>query len=219
MTHHPRQFGFTIIELMLASALVVVLMVSLMGAMRQIAQDHAQNAGIGVELSQLSVLVVDTVRLDMLNADRVRSANGELAFEGHGGWDFDQLEISHDRVRVTYRIRRIGDKAYLVRTQENLNELTNRNMRTWLIADGIQQIDLRPLVLDTEQVAGAVEDDSEQKTLTNYVKDQSEKNEEGDAIITPDTFESWTDMPAASRLMITWNHNDSQTTEQLIVLR
>lgn len=108
--------GFTAVELLAATALTAVLMVTLLHVIASIGRgrDAMRRRDAGEPLrSEL----LDALRWDLANARSATFGPSALFLVGHGSLDRDTLAPRHVPVTVSYRVLRLGGRPWLVREQ------------------------------------------------------------------------------------------------------
>ncbi len=120
--------GFTLVETLVALALSALLMVACFRVIAAVGRGQATMARAaeadvlpGSPLSE----AMATLRRDLTNARYVRAGDNVLTLTGYGGLDPTSLRPTHRPTRVTYRVRRAGGRAWLVREQSELDVPTN----------------------------------------------------------------------------------------------
>ncbi len=143
--------AFTTVELLLATALAVVLMAGSLRVVASIRADLLQDqpALRGVNPGRL----IDLIRWDLTHAKLLSQRNGKITLTGYGcldrahfeGRDRPDQPATHQPVRVEYFVWPQGERGWLVRRQVHLNELTNRNSWSELVCGGVAGIELWPV--------------------------------------------------------------------------
>lgn len=145
-----RPAGFTLLELLLASALTTMLMVAVLGLVAQSGHPADQRGDPASRDAAVDGLI-DALRSDLEHAVAVRADEANrVELLGHAGLDAASRERSHRPVRIVYRIEEIDGRRWLLREQRLLDVLTNRNTQRDLVAAGVESFELtsRPFAVD-----------------------------------------------------------------------
>lgn len=151
-----RSRGFTLLEMLLATALTAVLVGGVMAVVTSVARplpgNAASRAGLSQELPIESVLAM--VRDDLRNARALQmSDDGVLTMAGNMAINATAREQTHRPAVVTYKIEQIGGRHWLVRSQSRLDTLTNEPTQYDLVCAGVRGFDL---LRDGEAIEGMV---------------------------------------------------------------
>jgi prepilin-type N-terminal cleavage/methylation domain-containing protein len=149
--------GFTLLELLLATALLTVLMVGILAvvadfgaskrAFKSLHQelDGTQASAAGLDdqtiASWLRLLQDDLGYALAIDAKR----ENELVLVGYGALNEGSGERSHRPVRVTYLLEEMNGRSCLIRRQELLDVPTNQNVRRDLVCCGVLRFILKHL--------------------------------------------------------------------------
>lgn len=149
--------GFTLVELLAATALAVMLAAGSLRVVASIRADVAAQRDRSLTDAAAADQLVDLIRDDLTHAASYSQIGGKVELIGYGSLDrsdFDQRRknsnASHQPVRIEYFIQRLGDVNWLVRRQTDLNALTNRNAWTELARAHVRRIEVRPLELSSD---------------------------------------------------------------------
>ncbi len=149
-----RARGFTLVELLLATALSTLLLLGVTAVIASLGS-AAQREGRGQQAAHaIGPAAVDAwvrlLREDMANASEVEvSGDNELTLIGHAALDPRSGERTHRPARVVYAVERIGARDWLVRRQHALDELNSRNVSRRLVLCGVAGFELDSRGADT----------------------------------------------------------------------
>jgi prepilin-type N-terminal cleavage/methylation domain-containing protein len=140
-----RNSGFTLVELMLASALAAVMLGGVLTVLTVVARDRqrlaagaaAGGGGDGAER------VLALLRRDLTHARTFQqpSPRGKvLLLEGYGGINADTLLPDGRLCRVEYRIEELDAKRWLFRRQRYLDDRTHPQPWTAVVSSEVQRI-------------------------------------------------------------------------------
>ena len=153
--------AFTTVELLVATALSVTLMVGLLRVVGAVQQDVARLKNHSS--NDWSIALVEALRRDLVHAQTISQNEIGLTLVGYGSLDrrgfrikkedaISDLSSGHQPVRVTYRIEKEGSHSWLVRQQTDLDVLSNRNTWSELVCTGIDSFRLEPEAVANEAV-------------------------------------------------------------------
>lgn len=144
--------AFTIVELLVASALATVLMVGVLHVVGSIKHDrvNSQEHAAAIPLENL----VHLLAWDLTNARTIVQKNGKIVLEGYCALDRDVFDVTrdptasvlHEPVVVEYSVWKDNGHSWLTRRQTHLNDLSNRNAWTEVVCRGVAGIQLAPVV-------------------------------------------------------------------------
>ena len=142
--------AFSLIELLVATALSAVLMAAVLAILSGIARDRRRLTA--VESVPRSQAMVDRIQWDLTNAQSLSpSPDGQsLELIGHGGIDNKTLAPNGRLASVSYLIYPDGVTSYLVREQKYLDDPVAPNPWRELIAVGIT--DFQVIAQSTEEI-------------------------------------------------------------------
>ncbi len=146
--------GFTIIELLAASALAALLTLA---GFRVIASINRSNAVMAKQESAApdTAAVVELLRHDLLHARYIKTARNSLSLAGHGGVSPADYSPTHLPALIVYRVQRVGNHSWLVREQGSLVPGRPRAPWTELVWPGAATLDFQSLApAETIAVAG-----------------------------------------------------------------
>ena len=151
----PR--AFTLIELLLALALSAVLMLGLLTVIGAMGKTQAAMSSVMDGNRPEHDRLIELLRIDLMHARQLHVAkvtdseqdklSDQILFRlsSHGGSDRHTLEISHRPVEVTYSIRNIGSRNWVIRTQTDLDVLSNQNRWSQLVCTGVADLQVESL--------------------------------------------------------------------------
>lgn len=108
--------GFTLVEMLVASALAAALMLAVMqiiGAIGRSRQALARSEGEAPWRAEL----LDTLRWDLANASEARFRRNRLILVGHAALDGRTLAPKHEPAQVMYDVTTLAGRNWLVRRQ------------------------------------------------------------------------------------------------------
>lgn len=150
-----RRCGFTLVELLAATALTALLMVGILNVVARLGADHLRRPSDDV--NDATVLLVER---DLRLAREVRTGDGFVEMRGYCHLDDEALTLSHLPTLVRYEIRTLNDRPWLIRIQTDLDQLTNERPFTELVEAGVRSIEVR-LQAQAPPDAGAPESGEE----------------------------------------------------------
>lgn len=132
--------GLTALELVVASALAVLLMVSVLGLLARLAsQRKLIEEKTSVHAWQFNL--ANVVRRDLASAERVGMRLDELSVIGYGGIDTTSATATLRPTQIRYAIMTEQGASWLVREETRLDENTNFNWRRELACRGAVHIE------------------------------------------------------------------------------
>jgi prepilin-type N-terminal cleavage/methylation domain-containing protein len=136
--------GFTLLEMMLATALLAVLMIGVLAVIASI--NPTQNAAASVfdnppPSNQILDAWTQVLFNDLAQSDEAKSGQNSLELRGFIALD-DSLQTTHRPALVQYALQETDHRRWLVRTQTTLDNPTNQNIRTDLVCRGISRFEL-----------------------------------------------------------------------------
>lgn len=135
--------GFTIVEMLAATALSAVLFVVMFILLSGFGRE--QRAAMIRARADTMPQVTDLLRWDLVNARQVQCAPGQVMLDGFGALDRESLDASwHRPVDVTYEVRQAGGKPWLVRRQQ---EKDGSQKFTELVCGGVSGLRVIPLAI------------------------------------------------------------------------
>lgn len=146
-----RSRGFTMLELLLASVLMMVLMIGVLGVIARLGgtsrADGAQRQGSREADSFADAQLIDgLVRLlekDLIHASSIEMiGESEISLVGYAAIDMTRHSLIHRPVAVTYHLEEIDGQTWMIRRQAFFDELTNQGVRIDLVGAGIRKFKL-----------------------------------------------------------------------------
>lgn len=139
--------AFTLLELLLATALTTLLMVGVLAIISRIgAAAVVTLPGASAEDAASDDVIdalVHLLREDIDHAFDVDTTKpNELIMFGVGTLEGDDRQRGHRPVVITYQFERAGSRMWLVRRQAALDVLSNRNVQRDLVCEGIARFAL-----------------------------------------------------------------------------
>ena len=110
--------GFTLVEVVAATALSAVLLTVVLAVVRTV---HRPAGGTADDAVSLAVPLADQLRWDVANAIVMRAGDRGLTLVGYGSLDPATLAPTREPTAVTYAVRTVGGRAWLVREQSALD--------------------------------------------------------------------------------------------------
>ncbi len=154
--------GFTLVEVVVATALAALLMLAVLGATRSLTRAQAdllQNDRLKDRHPELVALI----RFDLVHAQEVKLAKNRLVLEGFGALDPQTLSPVHRPARITYRLQQgspgqagsAGLKdSWLVREQVMLDEPGSTIPWIELVASKVAQFDTTSAIQQSPSASG-----------------------------------------------------------------
>ncbi len=133
-----RQAGFTLLELLAASALAALLMIAALQVVRSVGRRPDSEPAANKPRSDLLALV----RWDLSQALVLRQDHGSCLLAGYGSLDAATLQSTGRPVMVSYRIKLVGSRRCLYRDQTSLDDLAGRVGWSELVAWDVDQFEL-----------------------------------------------------------------------------
>jgi prepilin-type N-terminal cleavage/methylation domain-containing protein len=132
--------GFTLLEMLLATALMSVLMVGVLAVISTLEPASGVN-GLALAEGSLPVEAFDAwvtlLREDLSHSRDARLKENLFELSGYLGLDARNRQRTHHPARVEYRLEKLGGRQWLVRVQTALDEATNENVRRDLVCCGV----------------------------------------------------------------------------------
>jgi len=157
-----RQRAFSLIELLVATALSAVLMAAVLAILTGVSRDrHRLTATESLPLPQA---MIDRFQWDLTNAQTLSPSPDGRSLEliGHGGIDSKTLAPNGRLVSVSYLVYQDGNVSCLVREQKYLDDPVAPNPWRELISVGVTNLHIIARSTDevvadpTEQTSGVV---------------------------------------------------------------
>lgn len=136
--------GFTLIELVAATALTAVLAITAMYVIASL-RLRPQANGLLATQSAWTEQLRDRVRWDLMQAISLRIDPGGMVLAGYISIDPVTRESTHRPVTVSYSLKSIGGHSWLIREQTDLNVLSSAGTSAeWLLAN-VTRFEITPL--------------------------------------------------------------------------
>jgi prepilin-type N-terminal cleavage/methylation domain-containing protein len=126
--------GFTILELLAATALTALLMVVVLHVISSLGRSRAALAR-QVDGGAWRANLLDTLRHDLCNASTASFRQDGITLAGHGALDRNTLAHGHEPVTVTYGLTTIHGRRWLVRSQARRDGASNEPWAELLCPD------------------------------------------------------------------------------------
>jgi len=150
-----RRPGFTLLEMLLATALAAILMVGVLGLITDIGSSQlaaAESEEPGRSPTAALEAWAALLREDLEHAREVDlSQPNELRLVGTHALDSARREATHRPVEVVYRMEEIDGRSVLVREQAALDVATNRNVQRDLVCGGVDRFDLGLRIVEVDR--------------------------------------------------------------------
>ncbi len=146
-----RSRAFTMIELVLASALCTVLMVGVLGVITSLSgPDQAMvdaSHGGGPSREETIDALARLLRSDLAHATAVEVVGGsDLVIQGNCGLDESRRTPTHRPVEVRYKVMQINGRPWLVRRQQALDTLSSEQVQRDVVCAGVSRLALSTVV-------------------------------------------------------------------------
>jgi prepilin-type N-terminal cleavage/methylation domain-containing protein len=149
--------AFTLVEMLVASALAAALMLAVMQIVGAIGRSRlAMARSTGVEPWRTDLL--DTLRWDLANASSARFRAGRLLLSGHGALEGRSLTPRHEPAEVTYETAALGERSWLVRRQSPRSGYAHGERSTELLCPDMTTFEIQPLRSDGRPALAADDD-------------------------------------------------------------
>ena len=144
--------AFTIVELLIATALAAMLMAGVLRVTATIRVNPAGALDQGSRQNRWVERLVEQVAWDLANARSIEFNENEITMAGYGFRDRmnakpdndPPINTAHRPVSVRYELTGQAGQRWLLRLQTNLDELTNRNTWASLLCGGVERFELKP---------------------------------------------------------------------------
>ena len=155
-----RSTGFTLIELVAATALTAVLAITAMYVIASLRQRPQADSSLSTP-SAWTEQLRDRVRWDLTQAVALRLDPAGMVMAGYGSIDAVTREPTHRPVTVSYSLKSLAGHSWLIREQTDLNILSAAGSSTeWLLVN-VSRFEITPL--PPRVIADAVRDPVEDK--------------------------------------------------------
>jgi hypothetical protein len=134
-----KRRGFTIVELLAATALAMLLTAVTVGMLRNLSlQKRALLEPRGPQPWRHALL--ERLRWDLINARQMSLLPGEWHLIGYNSRSFADGKPTQRPTEVVYFVARTVQRHWLVRQEIHTDELTNRNLRIELVLDNVERL-------------------------------------------------------------------------------
>lgn len=148
--------GFTILELLVATALTAVLLAAVFQVVGSLGRSRAALAR-QADHSQWKSDLLETLRIDLSNSTAVSFRNNGIMLTGHCALQQSTLAYDHLPVTVNYAIVNIHGRTWLVRTQEPRGAPSNESGWTELVCPDVSGFSMKSAsLISSAGVEGAV---------------------------------------------------------------
>ena len=138
--------GFTLLELLAASALSAILMVVLLQVIASLARGKvALERDATTDTPPWQADLVELVRWDLTNTTEGTAEPNRLRLSGHGSLDRASLAPAHEPVTVAYALEPLGGRTWLVRRQSPRGALTNERGWSELVCPDVTGFVVEPV--------------------------------------------------------------------------
>lgn len=136
--------GMTVIELLVATSLAAMLSVVALGLLRTLTE---QEQALRAETTEQSwhASLTEQIRWDLVNGERLKTASRETRIWGHAARDFGTGIVTHRPSEVIYRVRNMGGRNWLTRTEIHLDSRTSHSSRTELLCADVARLEVQSL--------------------------------------------------------------------------
>jgi type II secretory pathway component PulJ len=133
--------AFTLIEMVLATALAASVMVALLGVLARVArrQERAPQRDGSETVEEPLLALIET---DLLNADAIKPDQNGFSVKGLCRLDRASKRISHLPAVVTYQVREAGGRSWLVRRQTSPDAGAEPREESDLVCLGVEKLTL-----------------------------------------------------------------------------
>lgn len=136
--------GFTAVELLVASALAGLMTVAVLGVLGLLTKHHRELlAKRTVEPWQ--VQLKEQLRWDFANARHCQNSPTQLRLVGFGGRDFASGAATYRPAEVSYLVKELAQRHWLIRRETHSDDRSLRNFRQEIVCGGVQRIEMQPL--------------------------------------------------------------------------
>ncbi|MFG0250420.1 MAG: prepilin-type N-terminal cleavage/methylation domain-containing protein [Phycisphaeraceae bacterium JB051] len=188
--------GFTIMELLIASALASILMVGILFATTQQAR-QVQRQQKRTSPTELDALV-QLLRSDLMLAQACRIKDDQIHLQGYFKRDPKTQVQTQQPAQVIYRLVEIGKETWLIRHQRDPKSLTLQDSTANLVCKGITSMQLFSIETPTDTA-----------TPQSDATDDAALPVQTDAPAEPQPFtDQWQTVPAVVQWIITRSQTD-----------
>lgn len=150
-----RRSGFTLLELLLASALMAVLMIGVLMVLTNLTRpamaSDVDSDKQGEIISEATW--IELIRDDLRQAHHIETSVNELVIVSYGGLDAQSKERTQRPVRIRYRIETMSARPWMLRDEVSIDNSAETVIRRELVGQGITRFELippKPLNLDEQ---------------------------------------------------------------------
>ncbi len=139
--------GFSLIEMVLATALAASLMVAVLLARTRVARGRAGRAVAPDDAARERALLA-AIETDLLNARSLELGPEGIVIHGYAGFDAATRTIVSTPVRIVYEVRKAGGRRWLVRRQWRGRRAGRPGpavVEAELVCDGVERLGLEPV--------------------------------------------------------------------------
>lgn len=159
MKLYHKYRAFTMVEMLAATALAAVLMVSLVSVAATVNRTHAAMLETSAQvMSPWHMQLVDLLRRDLVNAVQIQTDANTLTISGPCSVQSISLRPDHRPVQIIYALQHDGNQNWLVRRQTYLDDPNQRATRTDIVAGRIARFQLQPVTDRTKAPSAHLDD-------------------------------------------------------------
>ncbi len=198
--------GFTLIEAMAATALSAIMMTALMSVTTAIVRNGPDETTTDQPASWRRH-VIEVFRRDLAHADTVQASPSRVVLTGHVSLDRETSSPTHQPAVVTYSLKRVADRSWLLRTQVDLEDHSLHNTWVQIVCAGVLSFEV--------QTGDVAVDDPDLSTPAPAIASASE-TESPQPI---EAFSGQSVLTDAADLTITWDDKIQSTTSVVLLSR
>jgi len=151
--------AFTMVELLIASALAGMLILGVLAAITNLGRTEQQQQK--AERASLPTHVIDLIRSDLVHADEMRVRDEQIELRGRLGIDRDSVQVNHMPAVVRYAIIHVNEQPWLIRRQKDPTNLSSDRTTANVIANGVSAISFTRIAIAPND-DGALEQDAKE---------------------------------------------------------
>jgi hypothetical protein len=136
--------AFTTLELLAATALTALLMVTVLQVVGSIGRTRAAMAKQG-EVGAWRSDVIDAIRHDLSNSTRARFDPDRVTLTGHAALDRGTMAAAHEPVTVTYGFVTVAGRGWLYRRQAPRDGVSDQPAWRELLCPDVTGFTVRPV--------------------------------------------------------------------------
>ena len=159
----PSPCAFTLVELLLASALATLLMVGVLAVVTHLARSEKALQPLARDdtAARMSQEELDAwitlLRADLQHAGRIeRLLTGEVEMLGYQALQGASRQVGHRPVRIGYRLQEVDGRRWVMRWQTSLDSASHHRTSRDLVATGVRRFEIVPQIHRTRAGAAAV---------------------------------------------------------------